>query len=523
MKKVKLTTLLVALTAAFSLVMAGCSNDDDDDKNSGSTEISDAKLEIESVAFNVLRGLCALSTDDDATNSAEEKGNGIEDLPSNWQTASYELDQALVPVPNEDGTYYIAATCADDAKEFLSSLIGEDVSENSYGWSLSGFGSFSLTVSPDAEQEDTKLYATLEVNISLLPELHTIKFVPYSVLPEGNNKFSGTPYYHAGDIIKRNKDGSYWMCVRPSGGSAKKDYSYWICLNPSVNGVVQTVEKSYTIDGQQKKGIYAKKLMSEKVAKATIHTLHMLSLAWWKGSGNGGPTASALTFKLIEVDKLAAKYNDADNTSPGFFRSYGTVREDSKSNQTFYVAYGSPKKDGKRTLKGNRADTSFNIVQPIMLASITADNETKIREHIDTHFYGSDKKTTTCYSLTDPYDSKYLSAHRLFFSQIPLSDVYDVRKYYQKCDEDATSIGWKNASPTYNPVSDTGSGGAHVIISPELKIKDHGSAATGYTDVFTAKDLVGEEPTDYWNSLSSNNTQRYVNGKQVSMAKQISE
>ncbi|MBR4463919.1 MAG: hypothetical protein IKS40_04850 [Treponema sp.] len=521
--KRKLMATLVALSVAFSLCVTGCKNDDD----SNTVEISDAQLELDSVAFNVLRGLCALKTDDDARNSAEDKGNGIEDLPPNWQSATYELDQALVADPSQDGAYFIACSCADDAKEFFSNLTGESVTESSCSWNMTGFGSLYFELSPTAEDENTKLFATLDASIGVLPGLQSIKFVPASVLPEGNNKFSGTPFYHAGDIIMRKKDSSYWMCVRPAAGPAKKDYSYWICLNPSVAGVVQTVEKSYTINGQQKRGIYGNKLMSEKVAKATIHTLHMLSLAWWTGSGNGRQTAQAMTFKLIEPDRLAAKYDSQEARSPGYFRNMDLVQDDAKSNQTFYVAYGSPKKDGKRTLKGNRADSSFSIVQPIMLASITKDNDKKIREYIDTHFYGSDKKTTTCYSLTDTYDEKYKNAHLTFFSQGVLTETYDVRKYYQKCTAEASMIGWKDVNAAYNDKSAIGvraTVGGHVIISPELKIKDHGTAATGYTSIFSAKDLAeGVSATDYWESLKAANTQRYVNGKQVNMAKQISE
>ena len=49
--KRKLMATLVALSVAFSLCVTGCKNDDD----SNTVEISDAQLELDSVAFNVLR------------------------------------------------------------------------------------------------------------------------------------------------------------------------------------------------------------------------------------------------------------------------------------------------------------------------------------------------------------------------------------------------------------------------------------------------------------------------------------
>ncbi len=529
MKKTKLITTLITLMAAFSLVMAGCKNDDDDDKNSGSgsapySEVSDSQLEIDGAAFNVLRGLCSLPTD--ATNSEEEAGDGIEDLPSNWQSFSYELDQALVADPSEEGVYYISCTCADEAKEFFSSLIDDEVSEDSYSWNVSGFGSLRFEVSPTAETEGTKLFATIEVSIGILPQIQTIKFVPHTALPTGTNKFSGAPYYHVGDIIKRNKDNTLWMCVRPSSGPAKKDYSYWICLNPSET-LIKTERKTISNNGN-KQYFYAKKLMSEKIAKATIHTLHMLTIGGWTGSGNGKDAMQQLYDKGIDLRRLVSTNV---RKLPAYFPEEGELfswwQLDAKINKSFYVAYGSSKKDSKRIVKGSSKNAEFNLVQPFLAGSFffAGDSQKQqLKEDINTNLLATDttKALKAYYSLTDSYDATYLNANSKDFSNaVVIDEVFDARNGRQTCEQDGRNIGWRNSSVyawLYNQKQRTG---YNVIISPELKLKDNSnSPARGYTEVFhnTQAPL-----PDYWGSLKSENTDRRINGKKVNMSKQISE
>ena len=524
MKKTKFISSIFALGLAFSLVMAGCSNDDDD--NASGSEASEAAMELDAAAFNLLRGLCSLPTD--AINT-EEAGDGIEDLPDGWQTRTYELDQALVPAPSAEGegVYYISATCADEAKEFFSSLIADEVSENSHSWSMAGLGSLKFEVSPTAEDAGTKLFATIEVSISLLPQVQTIKIVPHTVLPSGTNKFAGTSYYSVGDIIKRNKDNTLWMCVRPSSGPAKKDYSYWICLNPSET-LIKTDRKTISNNGN-KQYFYAKKLMSEKIAKATIHTLHMLTLDGWTGSGNGSAAMKQLCEQDIDLRNLVSTNI---KKLPDYFNRENTICDlkfaDSSDNKSFFVAYGSSKKDSKRTIKGSSKNAEFNIVQPFMQGSFhfeVTDHQYKtLYENMKTHILDASNNKKTYYSLTDSYDATYLQSSNEFKNAGAASPSnYDARNGWQVCDSSAVNIGWKNNSKyswLYNVKTSSGYG-FNVIISPELKLKDNSNRpARGYTEVFhnTQAPL-----PDYWGSLKSGNTYRRINGKKVDMSKEISE
>nr|MCR4822977.1 hypothetical protein [Treponema sp.] len=231
MKKTKQFLLLTGMTFALLFGITACSDDNGDDESPSSgpetTAYEYSKEDRENAAFNLLRGLCNLPTL--ATNSDEDEGNGVEDLPENWETATYSLDSSLVADQANEKTYFYASSGVADAKEFVSSLLGgEEISDQSQF--TTELGSLKFSVAENASNSDAKLYATLELNISLLPELETIKFVPSAEVPYAENKFKGTPYYQIGDIIMRQKDRSYWMCVRPSGGPAYKDYSYWICL-----------------------------------------------------------------------------------------------------------------------------------------------------------------------------------------------------------------------------------------------------------------------------------------------------
>ena len=104
------------------------------------------------------------------------------------------------------------------------------------------------------------------------------------LFPEVTPSTDGTPgasYFHAGDIIQRNSDGTYWICVRPAGGPQYREQSYWVCLHPfnkSGKTIIQTEKKTihtyFTNDRErtyveyEDDFIYAKDLMSLETAKA---------------------------------------------------------------------------------------------------------------------------------------------------------------------------------------------------------------------------------------------------------------
>jgi len=292
MKKTKkiFEALSVFFMSAALFSFVACDNGSD----STSGEASDTDtLTFESAddaAYSVLRELTDLTEFDKDKVVDDESGevSGIEILPSDWKTRQFKCDQGFALDDENPTVRYVAANGLDDAVEFFSSMIGEVLSSDSIGdsyeWSFPGFGSLVFTVTGDVD-----LFATLDIQISVL-DVTQIKFVSSTYIKShaSENSYSGIPYYYAGDIIRRKKDGTLWMCVRPAGGPLKKDKSYWICLDPFKNGTEKTIfeEKKETVnvyygknfqdastwEKKRKEWIYAKNLMSLKVAKAAYHT-----------------------------------------------------------------------------------------------------------------------------------------------------------------------------------------------------------------------------------------------------------
>jgi len=535
MKTTKLILALIAFSLSFSLVLTGCKNDDDDKKS----EISDADLEREAAAFNVFRGLLSLTTDDDATNSADEKGNGIEQLPSNWRTATFDnLDQSLIPVEGSAGVYKIGCETLDMAREFVSSLTDEEFDSDTYSWSLPGFGSvFFSTISGDVS-----CFATLDVSIPQIPSLSQIKFVPSGTITDAENKFSGKSYYSAGDIIRRKKDNSIWFCVRPSSGEYKKDYSYWICLNPDTPGILKgEVKTAKNVKDQNVQWKFAKNLVSLKIAKAAIHTLNSLAYGWLDHTAvtDAGSNQKASNYKNADTVYAALKNAGydirklaADTTEANFT----TAPSHSKMN-SFFMAYGSAKTDGKRST-GNNGNARNKLVQPIIICRVKSANESntrKLSEFMFTHVTTIHNKTETMLSLTDSHDDKYIES----FKNKDANKYYNIDEVKQSefhgvaytpelyLHTKGSDLGF-NRQGAYLPKDSDGTEGLNVIVTPELKIKDHGTAATGYTEVYRQRTGSGNEINsdsafDYWASLTRESTLRNINGKNVVIDKEAKD
>ncbi|MCR4822023.1 MAG: hypothetical protein K5873_04015, partial [Treponema sp.] len=90
MKKTKDFLLLTGITFVLLFGITACSDDSDDESQSSDTEATAyeySKEDRENAAFNLLRGLCNLPTL--ATNSDEDEGNGVEDLPADWEYVAF--------------------------------------------------------------------------------------------------------------------------------------------------------------------------------------------------------------------------------------------------------------------------------------------------------------------------------------------------------------------------------------------------------------------------------------------------
>lgn len=197
--------LPAALLALGSTTFTACS---DDEHEAGGPGIADVEVieDTYATACNVYGML------------AEES-----ELPANW--ASQQYKPTVGHVLNEATPYVRSYVTFDlsDARTFFAALTSQleaDVHDDAT-WSDPALGSLSFHA---VRQPDC--IATIDVDLKQMPELTQIRFVPLASL--GINAGSKPePYYSFGDIVKRDKDGTMWFCIRPANEALGKKKSYW--------------------------------------------------------------------------------------------------------------------------------------------------------------------------------------------------------------------------------------------------------------------------------------------------------
>ncbi|MBQ8014264.1 MAG: hypothetical protein IJ257_07735 [Treponema sp.] len=565
----KKTKLIFTIAAAFFMVSApwsftGCDNSDDSTNESAKSDTvaeEDASAEADLLnftAFRVLRALCSLPTDAD-TSAGENADSGIELLPEGWQGMTFKSDEGYILDPDNPTVRSVAVAGLDDAKEYVASVIGEEIDGDTYSWSDSALGSLRFKA---GSGED--IFATLDVSISLIENLTQIQFVSANYLEDSNknseNSFSGVPYYAAGDIIRRKSDGLYLICVRPAGGPYKKDNSYWIKLTdvedssttdkerylkktyplPSVSLIDYSDGKIDEIKTKDFEFIYEKNLMSLKTAKAAAHTFHWITITGNSNYFNKCPLVHGLnTLQALATDDLGNTYDD-------------TVR--------FNFAYESPKTDSVRNkshpsgITHDRGDipskykkyyTKYALVdkvQPFIrtvsetkldkLGKLVITMDTKRKQTIVTPdkeiMAGKSQRTAEfLYSLTDTHDPGFL------YTIQSLAGEYGVEYNavnYSLAASSAAVTDSNRLNPRFaalfltDKYNQNGAkhwmGEEYVIISPEFKIPDNkgsnGEAIkpdTAYEDIFRQADFFNDVPIDYWGSLSRST--HIVDGKTI--------
>lgn len=371
MKKTKLRNSIATLSLAtmFALFVTACCNGSSDTGRDSSDNVPQTATfdSVDDAAFTVLRSLADLTQyDESAVKNDDDSYSGIETLPSGWQSMTFACDQGFVLDSTAPKVRSIPVNGFGDALEFFSSLIGEVLTEESlsgdtYKWFYDGLGSF--TFKKVTGNDD--LFATVDVSLTVMPDLKQLRFISVdSKELSSSNSFSGLPYYHAGDVIKRNSDNTYWICVRPAGGPYKKDKSYWIALDTFKNGassIISYEEKEYDLyysvgqgyqvhefDNFIQKWKFAKNLMDIKTAKAAFHTFSALvTEAAWNLDGYEYAKEAYEGLKSKGIDLLALHR---------LATSDGAVNENYKRGQEykpaqFLFAYGSPKNESNRTIK----------------------------------------------------------------------------------------------------------------------------------------------------------------------------
>ena len=544
MKRTKFLWGATALIFAMSLGLVSCSDSDgenspsvENSKNpaSSSADITDNESEFDPdvAAFNVLRSLCNLAEYDDNRETDEDGSyTGIETLPDGWETISFTCDQGVVLDAENPTVRSIAANCIDDAREFFSSMIGKDVTSDSYTWDCTRVGNLTFK----AVKNDEDLYATIDIDVGVLPDVTQLRFVPAEVIDAAGaeNSFSGKPYYSAGDVIQRNSDGTYWICVRPAGGPLRKDKSYWICLHPfdkNEKSIIKTevkknVKTYHEDENAQDEFVeikndwtYAKNLMTLKTAKAAHHTFNCIV----------NPKAYEKIYKLYSepgkivveddvigsdiYDSLVSKGFDLMNLHRAFAgqEALSDAAEYTAKEGNFCFAYGSPKKDSARVLYGKNENCDVNYVQPMIIGSCNQLEGNKIRENISTRWASSTLGLTKfLLSVTDSYDQAFINE----INDIALAYqyAYNYSSYLHKYDK--KNLAYVDLTAAWMDMTKF-----HVIFSPELCINDNKGKETAKKPSSAYTDILRSGQTEWW-WASLETSVRYVDGTKVEWNKE---
>ena len=294
---------------------------------------------------------------------------------------------------------------------------------------------------------------------------------------------NGATYYHAGDIITRNSDGTPWMCVRPAGGPNGEAYSYWVCLSPFDKSGKCIISEEKKKDNY----IYAKDLISQKTAQSAAHTFCWLTDSHLKAADklNVAKVMEKLNTLGYDLKNLNAQGKNANVASYSF--AYGNSMAD-------------PNKNSKRK----------HDIQPFLVIGMEGDGVNDKSESLE--IYNSTLKaaegiSNSLLSLTDGYEQAYLADFSLG-GVWPGS--YDFHDKLHKFDD---QLGYINDG--VNPDAQKGitwypQSSVKTIISPELKIQDVSNLmrpmdAAGFSDVFVSSKVLDGMYFDYWKSLESVN------------------
>ena len=509
MKRAKFFAGAIALTLAMGLALASCSNDDDN-----STEVSEADIELGNSAFTVLRSLTDL-VQYDPNKQTDEDGvvTGIETLPSNWKNLTFTCNQGVVLDDSNSTVRSVAVLDEEDAKDFFSDIIGEEMESESCSWSVAGIGSLSFQTVSD----DDDIFAKIFVNIAVLPDVTEIDLVPYDVVTGTNaeNSYSGKAYYAAGDIIRNIKDNTLWMCVRPAGGPAKKDKSYWMCLNPAGKNIIKSETKRVSVTNSEtgkketQTWTYAKNLMSLKTAKAAMFTLNCLANPnTYELFDNCKNIYDALYERNVDLQKISAAYIDG-----------ALLQEQMKGSTAFAFAYGSPKNDSKRP---NASEVKY--VQPYALSGATISKDAgytlllSIRTEYEPGFY------PRLISFTDAYDIGYANSADTVRDDDLVDDPYNFENFLHTYSEE-TDVGLHFVKDENSVWLGIDGLTYRAVVSPELCLKDNKGnkdeakkPSKSYEDVFRSCEdqdyAFGEVAVfDYWDAVEK--THFYVNKVEV--------
>ena len=204
--------LTALLMMGLSMGFIACDDDNDDIGGGGPTNENEYKES--QLGWDIITQLTSERT-----------------APEGWEDMTFEptIGKASEADPY---TRIVATNDLSAAAERFGGLIGfpTTISEttNSFTYNQQGMGKLIY----QKGSEDGEYLAQVEVDLKQVPHLKKILYQTPEQM--GNNSyFDGTAYYRFGDVVM-DKDGYYWICVRPAFGPEGKEDSHWICLSQNL-------------------------------------------------------------------------------------------------------------------------------------------------------------------------------------------------------------------------------------------------------------------------------------------------
>ena len=286
------------MLSALSMSITSC-KDDDDDKKSEQRNADADPLDTDE-AETAWRWLCALTD--------------AQTLSSNWATTTYEPTVGIES-ENNDNTRIVIVGDLEEAKSKFADIAG--VTADQLGGevtvSQAGVGKMVWTPSKAGAQN----LAEVTVDTKLIPHLQKIVYCTEE--QRGQNgvfrtDVDGTAYYRLGDVV-RDREGYYWICVRPAFKQGDKVNSHWInIINASETGNVNATDNRVPMPNEN---IYSK---YDALAKYNSRTI--LLPTQLKYSREHMNNLSNLIWALLDPTAYANKVNRQGKGLCGFDYTY---------------------------------------------------------------------------------------------------------------------------------------------------------------------------------------------------------
>ena len=421
----------------------------------------------------------------------------IDELPDNWESTTYTPAEGVPMDEAHSDIRNVISTGAEQAKQYFLSIV-PDLGLEGDTWSHEGVGTLTFRT-----VNEENCYAVIDVELVQMPGLTQLRFVPEAVV--GENTWQGTPYYGVGDVIKDKKKGTYWICVRPSGGPLAKDKAYFVSFDKSLiktyeqkqdlyevtktgkGAVIKTTSTKieYSAEWQGVKWQYAKNLVEERIALAAAHVFSYLAFAedFWNSEIEGADYFMNKATALLNCFEPQSLLAEGSNV---FYIAYGSYQSSSKKNTQ--VKYIQP------LLSFCLMHNTDGILQQLVMkawpekpnadAMVASDNLLSLTDTHDPFTYAYHLSRFGVYNPKPFLITNYALTYVPENPQFPeLEDGVTETFMPEYCEE--------NSIP---------------LVMTQMSLKDHGKPASGYELV--SPDLGSDYHPDYWGSLE--NTVRVV-------------